>query len=120
MVRVSLAESDVIRLPSELFGRPLVRKVRGRNRSFLCFSEITILGSWRFPREVWPVEDSSDLARKSCLTLVVAQLGASVADIISEVSFSDEFLDLIIEHNALLRGVADILVISAIFILIPL
>ena len=50
--------------------------------------------------------------------LVVAKLGTSVADIILEVSFSNELLNLIIEHDALLCGVADILVLSAIFVLI--
>ena len=77
-------------------------------------------GLLTFPHEVCPAEDSSDLARRSCLTLVVTWLGASIAYIISKVPFSDEFLDLIIEHDALLCGVTDVLVIPAIFILIPL
>ena len=120
LVCVSLTESDVICFPSELLGRPLVRRVYGRDQSFLCFSEIAVLGSSCFPYKVWPVEDSSDLARKFCLTLFVTRLDASIADIILEVSFSDEFLDLILEHDALLRGVANVLVISIIFVLIPL
>ena len=69
---------------------------------------------------MWPTEDSPDLARRSYLTLVVVRLGASVADVISEIPFSDEFLNLILEHDVLLHGVADILVIPTIFILIPL
>ena len=121
MVRIiSLVESDVVRFPSELLGRPLVRRVRGRDRSFLCVSEITVLGSSYFPDEVWPTKDSSDLARRFCFTLVLAQLGASIADIISEVSLLDEFFDLIFEHDALLCGVADVFVMSTIFVLILL
>ena len=111
MVHDFLTEDDVIRL---------VQRIRGRDRSFLCFLEIVNLGSSRFPGEVWLIEDSSDLVRRSCLTLVVTQLGTSVVDIISEVSLSDEFLDLILEHDALLHGVVDFLMISAVFILIPL
>ena len=45
MVRVSLTESDVICFPLELLNRPLVWGVRGHDRSFLCFSEIAVLGS---------------------------------------------------------------------------
>ena len=119
-VGIFLTESDVIRFPYELLGRPLVRRVRGRNRSFLCFLEIAVLGSSCFPGEMWYSEDSSDLQMRSCLTLIVTQLGASIADIVSEVSFSDEFLDLILKHDALLRGMADVPVISTVFILIPL
>ena len=120
MVCVSFIESDVIHFLFELLGRSLVRRVRGHDRSFLCFLEIAVLGSSRFPGEVWLAEDSPYLTRRSCLTLVVARLGASIADINSEVPFSDEFLDLILEHDALLCGVADVLVIPVIFILIPL
>ena len=119
MVCVYLTESDFIHFPSKLLGRPSVQRVCGRDQSFLRLSEIVVLGSSCFPNEVWPAEDSSNLARKSCLPLVVAQLGASVVDIISEVSFSDEFLNLILEHDELLHGVANVLVISVIFILIP-
>ena len=83
MVCVSLTKSDVIRFPSELLGMPLVRRVCGHDQSFLCFSEIAVLGFLYLPRKIWPIEDSSDLARRSCLTLVVARLGASVGDTIS-------------------------------------
>ena len=63
-------------------------------------------------------EDSPSLERRSRLALVVALLGVSVADVISEVPFTDEFLNLILKHNALLGGVADVFVISTIFVLI--
>ena len=111
MVCVPLTEGDIIHFPSELLGRLLVQRVRGHDRSFPCVSKIVVLGSLRLLGEVWPVEDGLDLAIRSYLTLVASQLGASVADVISEISFSYEFLNLILEHNALLCGVADILVV---------
>ena len=46
-------------------------------------------------------------------------IGASVTDAISEVPVTDEFLDLILEHDILLYGIADTLMISVILILIP-
>ena len=69
---------------------------------------------------MWLAEDSPDLARRPDLILVVLWPGTSVADIVPEVSLSDEFFDLILEHDALFSGVADISMISAVFVLIPL
>ena len=104
--------------PSKLLGKPLVRGVRIHEQSFPCFLEIVVLGPSILLSEMRSAEDSLDLARRSCLALVIVQLGASVADVISEVSFSDEFLDLILKHNALLGGVTDIFVVPTIFVLI--
>ena len=64
-------------------------------------------------------EDRPNLARMSYLALVVARLGAFVADVISEVPFMDEVFDLILEHNALFGGVTDIFVILTILVLVP-
>ena len=71
---------------------------------------------------MWPAEDSLDLARMSRfdLILVIVWPGASVADIIPEVSFSDEFFNLILECDAFFRGVADISIVLAVFVLISL
>ena len=69
---------------------------------------------------MWLTEDSPDLMRRSYLTLVTARLCTFLADVISEISFLDEFFNLILEHNALLCDVVDILVIPTIFILILL
>ena len=43
---------------------------------------------------------------------------ASVLDVVSEIPFTDEYFDLIFEHNALFSGVADIFVISVILVLV--
>ena len=67
-----------------------------------------------------PTEDSLDLARRSGLILVIMWLGASIADIILEVSLLDEFFNLILKRDALFRGVADISRESTVFVLIPL
>ena len=117
---VLFAEGDIIHFPSKLLGRPLCPKGCGRDRSFPCFSEIAVLGSSRLSGEVWPTKDSPNLVRGSYFTLVTMRLGAFVVDVISEISFSDEFFDLILKHNALLHGVANIFVIPAIFVLISL
>ena len=78
-----------------------------------------VLGSLCLLSEVQPVENSPDLARRSRLALVIARLGTSITDVILKVPFTNEFLDLIFEHNALLGGVAEIFVMPAILVLIP-
>ena len=67
---------------------------------------------------MWPIEDSLDLARRPDLILVVFWPDASIADIVPEVSFSDEFFNLILECDALFHGVVDIFMISVVFVLI--
>ena len=52
--------------------------------------------------------------------LVLAWLGAPVVDVVSEVPLSKEFFDLILECDAFFNGVANILMISAILILVSL
>ena len=56
--------------------------------------------------------------RRSYLALVSAQLGTSNTDVISEVPITNEYLDLILEHDVLLCGVIDILVIPEVLVLI--
>ena len=87
---------------------------------FLCLFEVVVLSSSHFPSEVWPAKDSLDLVRRSGLTLVIVWLCAPVEDIIPEVSLSGEFFNLILECVALFHGVADISMVSAVFVLIPL
>ena len=119
MVCVLLTKDDIIPLPSILLGRLLVQRVRIHERPFPCLSEIAILGTSRLPDEVRSFKNSPDLARRSRLALAVTRLGAFIADVISEVPLSDEFLDFIPEHNAHLDGVVDIFVIPKILVLIP-
>ena len=66
-----------------------------------------------------PAKDSPDLVRRSGPILVIMWPGAPVADIISEVSLLDEFFNLILKRNAFFRGVTDISMVSAVFVLIP-
>ena len=91
MVCVYFTKGDIVHLLSRLLGWPLVQIVCIREQSFLCFSKIVIFGPLRLPGEVKSTEDSPNLMRRSRLTLVIARLGTFVADIISEISFTDEF-----------------------------
>ena len=117
---VFFAEGDVLHFTPDLFGRLLIKRARGRDRPFLCLYEVAILSSPCFSGEVWPIEDSSDLARRPSLILVVLWPGASVMDIVLEVSFSDEFFNLILECDAFFHSVVDISIKSTVLVLIPL
>ena len=76
------------------------------------------MGSSGLPSEVRSTEDGPDFAGWSHLVMVVVRLGTSVADVVSEIPFTDEFFNLILEHNALFDCVANIFVKSTILILI--
>ena len=115
---ILFTEGDIVHLTSDLFGRPLVGRARGPNRPFPGLSEVAVLGSSRFPSEVRSTEDSSNLARSSCLVLVLAGLDAPVADLVLEVPLSDEFFNFILECDAFFCGVANISVISTILVLV--
>ena len=65
-----------------------------------------------------PTKDGPDFAEKFCLVLITAQPSSLVTDVVLEVLIADEFLDPILKHDVLLCGVADILVILAVFALI--
>ena len=115
---VLFTKGDIVCLTSDLFGKPLVRRARGRDRPFLGLSEVAVLGSTLFPGKLWSDEDSSDLARRFCLVLVLAGLGAPVADVVLEVPLSDEFFNLILECDAFFCGVANISVILTVLVLV--
>ena len=119
MTCISFTEDDIICLTSVLFGRPLVERACSRDRPFLGLSEVAVLGSSRLSDEVWSTEDYSDLTRRSYLMLVIVCLGAPVVDIVLKVSFSDEFFNIILERDALFRGVADISMIPVLLALVP-
>ena len=118
VTRFSFTEGDIFRLTSSLLGRLLVGRAHGRNLPFPSLSEVAILGSSHLPSEVWFAEDTFDFARRSCLVLVLAGLGAPIADIVLKVSLSDELLDLLLKGDVFFRGVADISVVSAVFALV--
>ena len=67
---------------------------------------------------MWSTEDGSDFVRRFYLALVIAGLGALVADVVLEVSLSNELLDLVLEGDAFFRGVVDIPVLSTVLILV--
>ena len=118
VMRVSFTEGDIFRLTSSLFGRPLVERAHGCNRPFPGLSDVAILGSSRLPSEVWSIEDGFDFVGRSCLVLVLARLGAPVADVVLEVPISNE-LNLILQGDAFFFGVADISVVSVVLALVP-
>ena len=117
---VLFIESDIVHLTSDLFGRLLVGRARGRDWPFLSLSEVAVLGSSCFPSEVRFAKDSFDLARRFCLGLVLKGLGAPFADVVLEVPFSDEFFNLILECDAFFCGVANISVIPAVLVMVSL
>ena len=50
--------------------------------------------------------------------LILAELGNPVADVVLEVSLSDELLNFVLEGDAFFSGVADISVVSAVLALV--
>ena len=120
MTRVFFTEGDIFCLTSSLLGRPLVEKAHGHNWPFPGLSEVTILGSSHLLGEVWSAEDGSDFSRRFCFVLVLAGLSAPIADVVLEVSLSDELLNLDLEGDAFFRGVTNIPVVSTVLILVPL
>ena len=117
---VSFTKDDIFHLTFSLLGRPLVGRAHGCDRPYPDLFEVAVLGSSRLSGEVRSIEDGSNLARRSCLALVLVGFGALVVDIILEVSLSNELLNLFFEGNAFFRGVADILVVSTLLILVLL
>ena len=117
---VSLTEGDIFRFTSSLLGMPLVERVHGRNWPFPGLSEVEVLRSSRLLGEVRSTEDGSDFVRRSYLALFLVWLSAPVADVVLEISLSDEFLNLVLEGNAFFCRVVDIPVVSVILVLIPL
>ena len=103
-----------------MLGRPLVRRAPCLNQPFPSLFEVAVLGSLRLPGEVRSTEDGFDFVRRSRLALVLMGLGAPVADVVLEVSLSDELLNLVFEGDAFFRGMADISVKLAVFIPVPL
>ena len=120
MTHVFFTEGDIFRLTSILLGRLLVGRAHGRNRPFPSLSEVAVLGSSRLFGEEWSAKDGSDFARRSYLALVLTGLGGPVADVVLKVSLSDELLNLVFEGDAFFRGMADIPMVSAVLILVPL
>ena len=118
MACISITEGDVVHFPSELLCRPLVQRVNIGERFVPGFLDIDVLGSSRLSGEVRSAKYGLEFVKRFCLVLVTVQLGPPVTDVVLEVPITNEFLDLILEHDTLLCGVADILVILAVLVLI--
>ena len=71
---ILFTEGDILRLTSDLFSKSLVGRAHSCDRPFPSLSEVAALGSSRFPGKVRSAENSSDLAMRSCLVLVLAGL----------------------------------------------
>ena len=69
---------------------------------------------------MWFAEDNSDYMGRFCLLSVLVGLGAPITDVVSEKPLSDELFDLVLECDAFLGSVANILVISVVLTLVSL
>ena len=86
---ITFTERDQVHPTSKLFGRPLVGRARSQNRPFPGLFEVAVLGSLRFPSEMWLVDDSPYYTRRFCLTSILVGLGAPIADVFSKVPLTD-------------------------------
>ena len=118
-VCITFFESDVV-FSFELLCRSLVHTVYIGEQPLLRLPDVSFLRPTRFSSEVRPAEDRPDFLWGFCLKSIVLRPGPLVVDVILEEPVANEFLNLILESDALLSGVTDVLVESAIFVLIPL
>ena len=73
-----------------------------------------------FSREVRSAEDCPDFAWGFCFRSIILRPSPPIVDVIMEVLAVNELLDLILEGDALLSGVTDVLVVQTVFVLVPL
>ena len=119
-VCITFSESDVVVLPLELLCMSLVHAVNIGERPLLRLSDVAFLCPMHFSSEVRSTKDHLDFAWEFCLRSIVLRPGPPVVDVILKVPTANEFLNLILESDVLFSGVTDILVVSAVFILISL
>ena len=119
-VCITFFESDVVIFPFELLRMPLVHTVNISERPLLFLSDISFLCPMCFSSEVRPAEDRPDLMWGHSLKCIVLWPGPPIVDVVLEVPAMDEFLNFILECNALFSGVTDIFMVLTIFIMIPL
>ena len=118
-VYITFFENDVIIFPLELLCRPLVHTVGIGERPFLRFSDVSFLRPTLFSGEVRFTEDRPDFVWGLCLKCIILRSGPPVVNVVLEVPATNEFLDLILECNALFSSVTDVLIVLTIFTLIP-
>ena len=119
-VCITLLEGDVFILPLALFHRPLVHGVNISERSRLDFSDVSFLGPACFSGKVWPTEYGLNLTLMLYLRCFVLWSGPPSINAILKVPAIDELFNFILQHNKLLCSVTNVLMVSAILILVPL
>ena len=73
----------------------------------------------RFSGEVRSAEDCLDFVWWLCLRCIILRLGPLVVNVVLEVPAANEFLNFILKCNAFFNSVTDVIMLSAIFVLIP-
>ena len=106
--------------PFELLCRPLIHAVDIGEWLILHFLDVTILCPTRFPGEMRSTEDRPNLAWGFCFKSIILRPCPPVVDVILEVPMANELLDLIIEGDAFLNGLTDVLVEPTVLVLVPL
>ena len=72
-----------------------------------------------FPNEMRSSEDHPNLAWGFCFRFVILRPGPPIVDVVLEVPTANKLLDLILESDALLSGMANVFVERALFVLVP-
>ena len=109
-------ESDVFIFPFKLLCRPLVHVVNIGERPFFLLLDVMFLCPMHFSNEVRSTEDHPNFAWGFCFRSIILRPSPLVVDVVLEVPTMNEFLDLILECDALLGGVTDVLVVSTVFV----
>ena len=118
-VCITFFESNVVIFHLELLYRPLVHAVDIGEWPLFRLSDVSFLRPTRFSGEVRSTKDRLDFLWGFCLRCIILWPGPPVINGVLEVPAVDEFLNLILKCNALFSRVTDVLVVSAIFTLIP-
>ena len=119
-VCITFFESDVVVLPLELLCRLLIHAVDIGERPILHLPDVTIWCPTCLPGKVRSTEDHPDLTWGFCLKSVILWSCPPVINIMLEVPTANELLDLILEGDALLSGMTNVLVEPTVLILLPL
>ena len=117
-VCITFFEGDVITIPLTLLRRPLGPDMNISERSRLCFPDLSFLGPVRFSVKMGLAEYGPNLMRRFYLWHIVLWFRPSSTNIILKVPTADELFNFIFQHDTLLYSVTNILVVSAVLILV--
>ena len=118
-VCITFPESDVVVLSLKLLCRSLVHTVNIDERHLLHLPEVALLCPTRFPIEMRSTKDRLNLAWGFCFRSIILRPGPPIVAVVLEVLAANELLYLILEGDAFLSGVADVLVVLIVFALVP-